>query len=111
MNTGTLLTKSARAYPQNLAVACGPGRWTHALFNERVNRLSHAFGRLGVRRGRSERRLQGRQEPHKDAELGRQGEPGDLRIRPDPNGVLFRSGALSSHACRSNCNACRGDLP
>ncbi|MDE2999779.1 MAG: long-chain fatty acid--CoA ligase [Gemmatimonadota bacterium] len=51
MNIGTLLTKSARTYPQNLAVACGPRRWTYARFNERVNRLAHAFRRLGVRRG------------------------------------------------------------
>ena len=51
MNIGTLLTKSARTYPQNLAVACGPERWTYGRFNERVNRLAHAFRRLGVRRG------------------------------------------------------------
>ena len=51
MNIGTLLTKSARTYPRNLAVACGPRRWTYARFNERVNRLAHAFGRLGVGHG------------------------------------------------------------
>ena len=51
MNIGTLLTKSAQTFPQNLAVACGSRRWTYARFNERANRLAHAFRRLGVRPG------------------------------------------------------------
>ncbi len=51
MNIGTLLTKSARTFPQNLAVACGSRRWTYARFNERVNGLANAFARLGIGRG------------------------------------------------------------
>ena len=51
MNIGTLLTKSARTFPDNLAVACGPRQWTYAEFNERVNRLANVFCRLGLRPG------------------------------------------------------------
>ena len=51
MNIGTLLTKSARTFPENLALAYGSRRWTYAEFNGRVNRLANAFGRLGVSRG------------------------------------------------------------
>jgi acyl-CoA synthetase (AMP-forming)/AMP-acid ligase II len=51
MNIGTLLTKSARTFPQNLALAHGTRQWTYAQFNERANRLANALGRLGVRPG------------------------------------------------------------
>jgi acyl-CoA synthetase (AMP-forming)/AMP-acid ligase II len=51
MNVGTLLTKSALTFPNNLAVAYGTQEITYAQFNARVNRLANALKRLGVRRG------------------------------------------------------------
>jgi acyl-CoA synthetase (AMP-forming)/AMP-acid ligase II len=51
MNVGTLLTKSARTYPDNLAIAHGPRQFTYAHFNGRTNRLANALFRLGIRPG------------------------------------------------------------
>jgi acyl-CoA synthetase (AMP-forming)/AMP-acid ligase II len=51
MNVGTLLTKAARTFPENLAVVHGPRRFTYAQFNARVNRLANALARLGIGRG------------------------------------------------------------
>jgi len=51
MNIGTLLTKSARTFPDKLAIAHGPRKLTYAEFNSRVNRLANALGRLGIRQG------------------------------------------------------------
>jgi acyl-CoA synthetase (AMP-forming)/AMP-acid ligase II len=51
MNIGTLLTKAARTFPENLAVVHGPRRFTYAQFNARVNRLANALARLGICRG------------------------------------------------------------
>ena len=48
MNIGRLLTKSARAFPENLAIACGSRQSTYAQFNARANRLSKALYRLGL---------------------------------------------------------------
>lgn len=51
MNIGQLLTKSARAYPHKLAVACGSTKWNYTQFNSRANRLANALCRLGIRQG------------------------------------------------------------
>ncbi|MBI4773789.1 MAG: long-chain-fatty-acid--CoA ligase [Deltaproteobacteria bacterium] len=51
MNVGTLLTKSARAFPENLAVARGSKRLTYRAFNQRVNRLANALQGLGLKPG------------------------------------------------------------
>jgi acyl-CoA synthetase (AMP-forming)/AMP-acid ligase II len=51
MNIGTLLTKSARTFPDNLAVAHGPKKLTYAQFNTRVNRLVNSLAKLGIKQG------------------------------------------------------------
>ncbi|MBU2513831.1 long-chain fatty acid--CoA ligase [bacterium] len=51
MNIGTLLTKSARNYPDNLGIVHGDRRLTYLEFNSRTNRLANALGRLGIRQG------------------------------------------------------------
>lgn len=51
MNVSNLLTKSALAYPDNVAVVRGTQRMTYAQLNARVNRLANALTRLGIRRG------------------------------------------------------------
>jgi acyl-CoA synthetase (AMP-forming)/AMP-acid ligase II len=51
MNVGTLLTKSARTFPKNLAVAHGHKKFTYAQFNSRINRLANALAGLGIKRG------------------------------------------------------------
>ena len=51
MNVGQLLTKSAKTFPENLALIHGPRRLTYAQFNSRVNRLANALRRLGIGEG------------------------------------------------------------
>jgi len=51
MNIGTLLTKSAQTFPNNLAIAHGPKKLTYAQFNSRTNRLANALYKLGIRQG------------------------------------------------------------
>ena len=51
MNVGRLLTKSARTFPGNLAIAHGSKRLTYAQFNSRVNRLANALYRLDIKQG------------------------------------------------------------
>ena len=51
MNVSQFLTKSARTFPQNLALVHGPKRLTYAQFNARVNRLANALCRLGIQQG------------------------------------------------------------
>jgi len=51
MNVGELLTKSARTFPGNLAIAHGSKRLTYAQFNSRVNRLANALYKLGIKQG------------------------------------------------------------
>ena len=51
MNIGKLLAKSARSFPENLAIAYGSQELTYAEFNARANRLANGLNRLGVRRG------------------------------------------------------------
>ena len=50
MNIGRLLTKSARSFPQHLAIAHGTSTWTYAQFNERANRFADSLRQLGVSR-------------------------------------------------------------
>jgi len=49
MNIGTLLTKSARSFGEQLAVVHGSQTWTYSEFNARVNRLANALRTLGVK--------------------------------------------------------------
>jgi acyl-CoA synthetase (AMP-forming)/AMP-acid ligase II len=51
MNVSQLLTKSARTFPENLALVYGPKKLTYAQFNSRVNSLANALCRLGIQRG------------------------------------------------------------
>lgn len=51
MNIGTLLSKSARTFPDNTAVVHGKRKFTYSQFNARVNRLANALRKQGVRQG------------------------------------------------------------
>jgi len=51
MNVGTLLTKAARAFPENLAIARGSKRLNYSEFNGRANRLANALYGLGIEKG------------------------------------------------------------
>lgn len=51
MNVGKLLTKSARTYPDKLAIAHGPKRLNYAQFNARSNRMANALYKLGLKQG------------------------------------------------------------
>ena len=58
MNIGTLLTKSARTFPNKLAIVHWPKKLTYAEFNARANRLANALKKLGVGRGNNVALLQ-----------------------------------------------------
>jgi len=51
MNVGKLLTKSARTFRNNVAIAHGSKRLTYAQFNSRANRLANALYELGIKQG------------------------------------------------------------
>lgn len=51
MNIGKLLSRSAETFPNNLAIAHGPRRFTYARFNARANRLANALYKLGIAQG------------------------------------------------------------
>ncbi len=51
MNVGTLFAKSARTYPEELAIACGERELTYEQANARINRLANAFRELEIERG------------------------------------------------------------
>jgi acyl-CoA synthetase (AMP-forming)/AMP-acid ligase II len=51
MNVGTLLTKSARTFPQRLAIAYGDYELTYQQANERINKLANGLTRLGIKKG------------------------------------------------------------
>jgi acyl-CoA synthetase (AMP-forming)/AMP-acid ligase II len=51
MNIGTLFTKSARSFPDELAICFGDKEWTYAAANERINRLANGFKNLGLKKG------------------------------------------------------------
>jgi acyl-CoA synthetase (AMP-forming)/AMP-acid ligase II len=58
MNIGTLLTKTARTFPDKVAIVQGPKKLTYAQFNTRANRLANALKHLGVRQGHNVALLQ-----------------------------------------------------
>ena len=51
MNVGRLLTKSARSFPNNLAIVHGSKRLTYVQFNSRANRLANALYKLDIKQG------------------------------------------------------------
>jgi acyl-CoA synthetase (AMP-forming)/AMP-acid ligase II len=51
MNIGTLFTKSARTFPDQLAIAYGDQEWTYRQTNERINKLANALRGLGMQKG------------------------------------------------------------
>ena len=51
MNVGQLLSKSARTFPEKLAIAHGSRKLTYAQFDARANRLSNGLRRIGVEQG------------------------------------------------------------
>ena len=51
MNVGTLFTKSARAYPERLAIAYGDYELTYRQANERINKLANVLLGLGIKKG------------------------------------------------------------
>jgi len=51
----SFLTRSARIYPNRVAVIHGERRFTYAQFLERSRRLASALARAGVGKGRGER--------------------------------------------------------
>jgi long-chain acyl-CoA synthetase len=51
VNVGSLLVRHARYTPDRLAVVCGAQRLSFGEMSARVNRLSNALARLGLRKG------------------------------------------------------------
>ena len=51
MNVGTFFTKSARTFPERLAIAYGDYELTYHQANARINRLANALRRLGIQKG------------------------------------------------------------
>lgn len=51
MNIGTLFTKSARTFPERIAISLGDRKWTYAEANKRINQLANAFKNLGIEKG------------------------------------------------------------
>jgi len=51
MNVGTLFTKTARSFPESLAIAYGDYELTYRQANERINRLANALRGLKIQKG------------------------------------------------------------
>jgi acyl-CoA synthetase (AMP-forming)/AMP-acid ligase II len=51
MNVGTLFTKSARTFPDRLAIAYGDYELSYQQANERINKLANGFRGLGIQKG------------------------------------------------------------
>jgi len=51
MNAGTLFTKTARSFPDNLAIGYGDYELTYRQANERINRLANALRSLKIEKG------------------------------------------------------------
>jgi len=51
MNVGTLFTKSARSFPERLAIAYGDYELTYQQANERINQLANALRGLSIEKG------------------------------------------------------------
>jgi len=51
MNVGSFFTKSARIFPEKLAIAFADQELTYRQANERINRLANSFRSLGIQKG------------------------------------------------------------
>jgi acyl-CoA synthetase (AMP-forming)/AMP-acid ligase II len=51
MNVGTLFTKSARTFPERLAIAYGDYELPYQQANERINQLANGLTSLGIMKG------------------------------------------------------------
>jgi len=51
MNVGALFTKSARTFPERLAITYGDYQLTYKQANERINQLANALRGLGIEKG------------------------------------------------------------
>ncbi|MBP1716832.1 MAG: acyl-CoA synthetase [Deltaproteobacteria bacterium] len=51
MNIGTFFTKSARTFPERLAIAYGDYELTYHQANARINQLANALRKLGIQKG------------------------------------------------------------
>jgi acyl-CoA synthetase (AMP-forming)/AMP-acid ligase II len=51
MNVGTLFTKSARTFPERLAIAYGDYELSYLQANERINKLANGLRGLGIQKG------------------------------------------------------------
>jgi acyl-CoA synthetase (AMP-forming)/AMP-acid ligase II len=51
MNVGTLFTKSARTFPERLAIAYGGYELTYRQANERINQMANSLRGLGIEKG------------------------------------------------------------
>jgi acyl-CoA synthetase (AMP-forming)/AMP-acid ligase II len=51
MNVGTFLTKSAKIFPENIAIKHGKKVLTYSEFNKRVNKLANALNKLNIKKG------------------------------------------------------------
>ncbi len=51
MNVGTLFTKSARSFPDRMAIAYGDYELSYQQANERINKLANALRGLGIQKG------------------------------------------------------------
>ena len=48
MNVGTLFTKTAKTFPEKLAITYGEYELSYSQANERINRLANALRGLGI---------------------------------------------------------------
>ncbi|CRK81974.1 class I adenylate-forming enzyme family protein [Neobacillus massiliamazoniensis] len=51
MNIGSLLTQTARKFPEKLAIECEGRSYSYRRFNEEVNKLAHGLLQRGVNKG------------------------------------------------------------
>lgn len=51
MNIGSLLTQTARKFPEQLAIECEGRSYSYRRFNEEVNKLAHGLLQRGVNKG------------------------------------------------------------
>jgi len=51
MNVGTLFTKSARSFPDRMAIAYGDYELSYQQANERINKMANALRGLGIQKG------------------------------------------------------------
>ena len=51
MNLGTYVTRSARHWPDGIALICGNKRLTFSEFEQRANQLANGLRSLGLQKG------------------------------------------------------------